>query len=1200
MTQRLISTPPPSRLADAIPRSRRFEVCAELGRGASGVVYDVFDRERQERVALKLLFHDDHAQRFNLEGELSLSRAVDHPNLVRVYETGVVEGAPYLLMERVIGTSLSRYVGGPERLDEARLRSCLIQLLSVLDALHARHHVHRDVKPDNLTVTNEGRLVLLDFGITASREDLVWAEPSIGTPAYMAPEQVTGGPIGPSADLYAVGAILYELLTGCLPHPEALEGLVMAKLTVDPAPPSHRARTISADLDQLCCDLLRRDPEDRPQAARVLRRLGAPREALTKRILVRHAKGAVGRELELTRLDRMWTRARTEGAWLHVQGPQGRGKRTLIEAFIRRIREVESGNVILRGRCASVAHVPYAGIDGVMLDLGEAITRAKLEGSELRHAGSIAWLAQMFPAFFALRAFRTVRPESAPVHDPIQRRLRAAALLGEVVTQLAVRGPVLVCLEDVDRSHSDARNVLESAFANRKGVFILTSGSEALWPSASEAKPECLSLETLSGDAAKRVLDEIWNDAVGSPPDNVEDLVAAAQGEPWALTELARARLGGLRCETAGEALTRSVESLSEHALRMLHCLSLFDRVVPQGEWLDGVELDPRTFHRALFELVQQGLVEGGEGVLEPRYRIAHAFVRHALSASARSALAVALARAHAPHSVLEEEDRAQLLEQGGETIEAARSYERASAHALRRLAFASAAESESRALHLDPAVGQGGSRRLRHLATLLELSGELSQAADVFARALEHALPADSFELKLRRTETLLRCLRIEDGMRSAREAMLELGVRIPESEAHAALSLLYQRVILACRGTRFSRKEERRFSPLELSRIDALLGIAAAVSGASAIGAAELQARGLRLALREREPLRVARALAIDVSMSAMEEAEPHTRSFARLQHARTLAGDDPSLTAWLDVVEGAAHFFDLHPARALPLLDRAEHVLSDHAEIMSHDRWMGKLFRLDTSNLVESFSATEALAQHALEEARLRGDQQLTSIVLLRGVYPLVLARDCDPDAAAQVIDEAMARWPNDRIYIPHFFALQARGLLAQHRALPGALAVFEADTAKLSSALFMRSRVVRTVLEGIRSTLIATEAAATTGSTRRAWLARLRESLRTSARGASGIGRMLSLLCLGTERWLSDRPDQALAQFEDALTLCQERQLHTMGAYARMLSGTILGGEEGKARFSHGRAQLLAEGCRDPDNIVRVFLPGIPGG
>ena len=232
--------------------TERFQVLRCLGAGGMGVVYEAYDRERQARVALKTLrsMSADGLLRFKREFRDFLDLA--HPNLISLGELFSEGRDWFFTMELVEGTSFLDWVRpsaekgklptfssiGPSAktvaeftprvrdagaalppLNLERLKKSLAQLTEGLMALHAAEKVHRDIKPSNVLVAPDGRVVLLDFGLAteATREEQLSSSDVVGTVEYMAPEQAAARPVGPPADWYAVGTMLYEALTGEVP-----------------------------------------------------------------------------------------------------------------------------------------------------------------------------------------------------------------------------------------------------------------------------------------------------------------------------------------------------------------------------------------------------------------------------------------------------------------------------------------------------------------------------------------------------------------------------------------------------------------------------------------------------------------------------------------------------------------------------------------------------------------------------------------------------------------------------------------------------------------------------------------------------------------------------------------------------------------------------------------------------------------------
>jgi serine/threonine-protein kinase len=201
----------------------RYELLGLVGTGGMGSVYRARDRELDEIVALKMLRRelvDAPGMLARFRQEVKLARKVTHRNVARTFDIGEHAGDKFLTMELVEGESLANLLHREKKLELARVIELVEAICSALSAAHAAEVVHRDLKPDNVLLAKDGRVVVTDFGIaravTSDAQPTIGAP--IGTPAYMAPEQLEGShPIDARADLYALGAMTYELLTGQQP-----------------------------------------------------------------------------------------------------------------------------------------------------------------------------------------------------------------------------------------------------------------------------------------------------------------------------------------------------------------------------------------------------------------------------------------------------------------------------------------------------------------------------------------------------------------------------------------------------------------------------------------------------------------------------------------------------------------------------------------------------------------------------------------------------------------------------------------------------------------------------------------------------------------------------------------------------------------------------------------------------------------------
>jgi serine/threonine protein kinase len=218
-----------------------YRVDALVGRGGMGVVYRATDLSLERPVALKLIapqLADDQRFRARFLREPRLAAALDHPSVVPIYEAGEHEGQLYLAMRYVEGSDLKTLLERDERLSPERSLSILAQIADALDAAHRRGLVHRDVKPGNVLLDDDGHAYLTDFGITKQRGgDSTDTGQMVGTLDYLAPEQIRGEDVDGRTDCYALACVLYECLAGTPPFRRATEAETLwAHMQETPAP----------------------------------------------------------------------------------------------------------------------------------------------------------------------------------------------------------------------------------------------------------------------------------------------------------------------------------------------------------------------------------------------------------------------------------------------------------------------------------------------------------------------------------------------------------------------------------------------------------------------------------------------------------------------------------------------------------------------------------------------------------------------------------------------------------------------------------------------------------------------------------------------------------------------------------------------------------------------------------------------------
>jgi tetratricopeptide (TPR) repeat protein len=649
----------------------RYQVKKFLGEGGKKKVYLVHDTLLDRDVAFALIKTEklDDATRTRVTREArAMGRLGDHPNIVTIHDMGDHEGQPYIVIPVMPGGDVESLIEkAPEhRLPIDKTIDIAKAICRGLEFAHSKGIIHRDIKPGNIWLSADGTAKIGDFGLALAVDlsRLTQSGMMVGTVTYMPPEQAMGGKVTGKADLYSLGAMLYEMVTGRPPFVgDDSVAIIGQHINTPPVSPAWHRADLPPALETLILQLLEKDPDKRPEsAAVVLQALEAieagkikepSKEALAENPLYRRV--FVGREPELKQLQSAFDGAMSgQGALMMVTGEPGIGKTALCEQL--------STYVTLRGGRTLVGHCYEAGsLSLPYLAFVEALRSYVLtrEVKDLREelgsgAGDVARIISEIRERLKIR----LRPQK----DPEEERYRLLQAVTSFLSNAAAVQPMMVVLEDLHDADKGTLDMLTHVSRNLAGARLLIVGTyrdvevDRSHPlSAALAELRRVStygrvlLRGLNADEVRRMLEAICGHAV--PWSLAEAVHRQTEGNPLFVQEVVRylaeegliARKEGLWRPTKDTPLEMSIPEglrdvigkrlslLSPECNQLLSVASVIGRDFALETLKAVAGINEDVFVNALKEAVRLSILEERSQKGLVRYRFTHAFFRQTL-----------------------------------------------------------------------------------------------------------------------------------------------------------------------------------------------------------------------------------------------------------------------------------------------------------------------------------------------------------------------------------------------------------------------------------------------------------------------------------------------------------------------------------------------------------------------------------------
>jgi len=1246
--------------------TKRFLLRRRLGSGGFGVVYHAYDQERQSEVALKLLHKSEATALYQFKQEFRALTDITHPNLVTLYELLSEKDYWFFTMALVPGVSFLEYVRGlsanfdnprtervghstfsrkieqrqtkdqedfgsetrpsqlrqilSEPLNLDRLRIALRQLAEGVYALHRFGKLHCDLKPSNVLVTDEGRLVILDFGLITELTNNNINEH--GTPDYMSPEHGAGKPLTEASDWYSVGVMLYEALTGQLPFDSSFGDVIKEKLRYDATAPGELIEGLPEDLDTLCQNLLKRNSLERPTGKEVLQYLGVKTKTQDHQVITlgSQARRLVGRQQHLDKLNTALQASQNGKTVIrYVSGYSGMGKTVLVRRFLDVVRQKSPKIVIFSGRCYEQESVPYKAFDGIIDDLSQYLkTLTILEINSLLPKDILA-IVKLFPVLKQVIEVTNIEYKAIDIPDFQELRRRAFSALRELFSQLSKEKNVVLFIDDLQWGDLDSAALLQELIRPPEPpplFLIATYRSEERETSPilttilswenQNADIEEISVEQLSTSETNELISALSDAQQDIPPEQIEMILRESGGSPFFIDELVRYSqidpnnvIERPSTITLEQVILARVGQLPASAQNLLEVLAVAGQplkrsVAKQASQIENEEQTALVFLRA------NHLIRTREKDKKEEIEVYHDRIRETLvdnlATQTRKNIHQRLALALEESEHDDPESLATHFQGAGNQEKAAEYTLKAADQASQALAFDHAVNLYEQALALAKKPPSELVSLQAKLGNALVNTGRSGEGARIYLKAANSAKAEQALELRRKAAEQFLLGGHIDEGLKVLETVMGSMGIKVPPTPKRALLSLLLRRLQIRLRGLNFKSHTESEIAASQLLKIDACWSAALGLAIVDTIRGADFQARHMLLALAAGEPYRVARALTLEAGFSSTTGSRGKNQTEMLLKTAKELVDkiNIPHAQGLFSLMAGIAAFLAGEWLKAHKHLEEATSIFSQNCTGVNWEIDNSQLFSLRSLLYLGELNKLCERLPAIVKQAHERGDiYAITSLGTALSYMPCII--EDNPDKARKNMWEAIEKWSHEGFHLQHYWALLGQVQVEIYAGQGNtALKIINAQWSPMVKGLLLE--VQNSLVEMLQLRARAALATLKTSDNSKAVLASVEKDANKLLKEKVATATAFAELLLAAVAFNRHQKDQSINLLIQAEKHFEELNMALYKAAVQRRLGSLIEGEQGEKLIETANNWMKSQKIRNVKQMTEMFAPG----